>query len=68
MPGDQSDPAFRSWRAAQGAAAVNSLDGLVRRIARRAAELTPEHRDQLAQVLAVPPLSSPPSGPGRAVA
>lgn len=41
----------RIERARKGAAAVNSLDGLIRRVVRRAPELRPEHVEQLRALL-----------------
>lgn len=49
--GDLTDPEFRRERATKAAYAANSIDTLVRRIAARAGELTPEHTAILGPLL-----------------
>jgi hypothetical protein len=63
--GDLTDPDFRHERASKAARAANSIDTLVRRIARHADELTAEHAAVLRPLL--PPVPAESDADGRGV-
>ena len=61
--GDLTDPEFRRERASKAATAANSIDTLVRRVARHADQLTAEHAAILRPLL--PPVPAESDADGR---